>query len=60
MIYFLTICAFCRAPIKGDLSIFKNEALVLLPFDIIIHLAGAIFAKNREEYYRKMYIRKPT
>lgn len=37
--------------IKGDLSIFKDKELKLPEFDVVIHLAGTIFAKNDEKYY---------
>ncbi len=38
--------------IKGDLSLFQDQALKLPPFDIVIHLAGVIFAKNKAEYFK--------
>lgn len=41
--------------IKGDLSIFEDENLVLPPFDIIIHLAGVIFAPNKAAYLAYNY-----
>ncbi|MEZ5007471.1 MAG: NAD(P)-dependent oxidoreductase [Chitinophagales bacterium] len=37
--------------IKGDLSIFKDKELKLPEFDVVIHLAGTIFAKNDQKYY---------
>ncbi|MCP4123910.1 MAG: NAD(P)-dependent oxidoreductase [Bacteroidetes bacterium] len=39
--------------IKGDMSIFRNEDLVLPEFDVIIHLAGAIFANSPHEYHNQ-------
>ncbi len=36
--------------IKGDLSIFENPELQLPPFDIVIHLAGVVFAKTDAKY----------
>ncbi|MDC0231369.1 NAD(P)-dependent oxidoreductase [Aureispira] len=41
--------------IKGDLTIFQQNDLILPPFDIIIHLAGAIFASSRKEYFKLNY-----
>ncbi len=38
--------------IEGDLSIFENPDLELPPFDVVIHLAGSIFAKNRDGYFK--------
>jgi len=37
--------------LEGDMSIFKDEHLVLPPFDVVIHLAGAIFADTPHEYH---------
>lgn len=37
--------------IKGDLSIFNDKTLQLPEFDVVIHLAGTIFAKNDQKYY---------
>ncbi|MEM7104198.1 MAG: NAD(P)-dependent oxidoreductase [Bacteroidota bacterium] len=37
--------------LNGDLSLFKDHNLVLPKFDYVIHLAGAIFAKNRVGYF---------
>ena len=38
--------------IEGDMSIFEDHNLELPEFDIVIHLAGAIFAKSPEEYLK--------
>jgi nucleoside-diphosphate-sugar epimerase len=36
--------------LKGSMSLFQDKSLVLPPFDVVIHLAGAIFAKSDAEY----------
>jgi nucleoside-diphosphate-sugar epimerase len=41
--------------IPGDLSIFEDKELQLPPFDVVIHLAGAIFADSDSEYMRLNY-----
>ena len=41
--------------IKGDLTLFDDETLILPEFDVVIHLAGVIFAKDRAEYMRHNY-----
>lgn len=41
--------------IKGDLTIFEKSDLVLPPFDVIIHLAGAIFASSKNDYLNLNY-----
>jgi len=38
--------------IKGDLSLFEDENLKLPAFDVVIHLAGVIFEKNKAGYYK--------
>ncbi|MCH2022872.1 MAG: NAD(P)-dependent oxidoreductase [Saprospiraceae bacterium] len=45
----------CVDVIAGDLSIFENKDLVLPPFDIVIHLAGAIFAPTNKGYLHYNY-----
>ena len=37
--------------IHGNMSIFQDETLELPPFDVVIHLAGQIFAKTAHEYH---------
>jgi len=37
--------------IAGDMNMFANPKLILPPFDIVIHLAGAIYAPHAEAYY---------
>ncbi len=41
--------------IPGDLSIFEDKKLKLPTFDVVIHLAGAIFADSDTEYMRLNY-----
>lgn len=41
--------------LQGDLSIFRDETLVLPPQDIVIHLAGAIFADSAAAYHEQNY-----
>ncbi len=38
--------------LNGDLSLFQDKNLELPEFDYVIHLAAAIFAKTRRDYYR--------
>jgi len=35
---------------KGSMALFEDKSLQLPPFDVVIHLAGAIFAKSEQEY----------
>jgi nucleoside-diphosphate-sugar epimerase len=37
--------------LEGDMSIFRDEDLVLPEFDVVIHLAGRIFAETNHAYY---------
>ena len=42
--------------LQGDLSIFEDEQLQLPPFDIVIHLAGVIFASSNQAYRKYNYL----
>ena len=42
--------------LKGDLSIFEDAQLELPPFDIVIHLAGVIFASSNQAYRKYNYL----
>lgn len=37
--------------LEGDLSLFRDPNLVLPPFDLVIHLAGAVFAPDAHTYH---------
>lgn len=37
--------------LQGDLTLFKDTNVVLPECDVVIHLAGTIFAKSRAEYH---------
>ena len=41
--------------LKGDLGIFQNKNLELPAFDVVIHLAGVIFEKDRAGYMKYNY-----
>ncbi len=41
--------------IKGDLSLFEKEDLELPPFDVVVHLAGVIFASDDAGYMKYNY-----
>ncbi len=41
--------------IKGDLSLFQDQQLVLPQFDVVIHLAGVVFAANEAGYTKYNY-----